>query len=316
MQAETHNQNAVDFPADLAHGAVAEAEKSLFQAQREKLDQEIAIHDNTIRQRSADIAEAEQRRARLVTELATAHERMTMAQNMAAQGAASKMEVLEAQSREERLKTEIGTAGDSLPKLRAAIAEEKSRIEAARAEFVSAAHNELVGALEDSEKLKQTITAAADRVKRTEIRAPIDGVINRIGVNTVGGVVKAGESIISLTPNTSAVLIEAKAQPRDRGTLRIGLDAEVRLSAYDAGELGLLQGQVTEVGADSLQETHGEPYYQVNILIKSIPPSYAGRVIVPGMTATADIVTGRRTVLAYLLSPLRKFTYTMFRDPR
>ena len=112
------------------------------------------------------------------------------------------------------------------------------------------------------------------------------------------------------------MLIEANAQPRDRGYLRPGLNAEIRVSAYDSGSFGQLKGRVTAVSADSLLDTHNQAYYRVNILVDSIPESYADKVMVPGMTVTADIVTGHRTMLSYLLSPLHKFTYDTFRDPK
>lgn len=316
LQAETQYKDKIDFPPELANLPAAGAERSLFVARRDKLSQEINIHENAIRQYYAQIDEAEQRRVRLIAELSTAHQRSEMVEGMTAHGAASKLEMLDAQSREQRIKTEIGEAADAVPRLKVSIAEEKSRIETAKAEVSSQAHGELVTTLEEVDRIKQNVTSAADRLKRTEIRAPIDGVINRIAVNTVGGVVRPGEDLIELIPTTDEVLIEAKAQPRDRGYLRIGLDSEIRVSAYDTAEIGLLKGRVTEVSADSIIDPHNNPYYQVNILVRSLPASYADHIIVPGMTVTADIVTGRRTVLAYLLSPLRKFTYNMFRDPR
>ena len=316
LEAEVKGKDAVVYPPEFTKLPAAEAERNLFAARRAKLTQEISVHENVIKQRSADIDEATQRLDRLKSELATAHQRMDMTQAMLARGAASKMEVLDAQSREQRLETEIGEVMGAIPKAKAAIEEEHARMENARAEFRSQAQNDLVTALAEADRLKQTMTTAADRLKRTEIRAPIDGVINHISVNTVGGVVKPGENLIELIPNTSKVLIEAKAQPRDRGFLRSGLASEIRISAYDAGEYGLLKGRVTEVSADSMQDGRSDPYYQVNILVDSIPPRYADHLIVPGMTVTADIVTGQRTLLDYLLSPLRKFTYNMFRDPR
>ena len=316
LEAEIQNKASVDFPSDIAGTPGAEAEQKLFDARKNRLNQEIQVHQNAIKQRQADIEDAEQRRKRLIVELETAHQRVEMAQNMAAHGAASRMEILEAQSREQRITTEIGEAEGAVPRLKAAIAEEMSRIEAGKAEFRTQAHDEWVAALEEIDRFKQNTTAAADRMKRTEIRAPVDGVINRIAVNTVGGVVKPGENLIDLIPDTNAVLIEAKARPRDRGYLRPGLDAEIRVSAYDTSALGLLKGKVTEVGADSIQEMRGDPFYQVNLLVRALPDSYLGHVLVPGMTVTADIVTGNRTVLAYILSPLSKFTYNMFRDPR
>lgn len=316
LEAETQGKNVLVLPPDLVSADVSKAERSLFDARRARLNQEIAVHQGAIRQRTADIDEAMQRKERLVTELATAHQRLEMVENMAAHGAASKLEILDARSREQRLRTEISETEGVIPRLKAAIAEEQARIETRKAEYSSQAHDELVLAVEEIEHLKQSITTAADRLKRTEIRAPVDGVINRISVNTVGGVVKPGETLIELIPSTEEILIEAKAHPRDRGYLRKGLDAQVRVSAYDTSSFGLLKGKVTEVSADSIQEMHGEPFFQVNVLVKALPSSYAGHLITPGMTVTADVVTGRRTFLSYLLSPLHKFTYSMFRDPR
>ena len=316
LEAEANNKDTLVLPADLAKAPGAEAERNLMQTQRAKLEQDISVHQNVIRQRTSDIEEATQRHQRLTNELATARQRVEMMEGMAAHGAASKIEVLDAESRDQRLRTELSETEGAIPKAKASIAEEQSRIEALRADFRTQAQNDLVTTLAEIDRLKQTITAAADRLKRTEIRAPIDGVINHISVNTVGGVVKPGENLIELTPNTEGVLIEAKALPKDRGFLRPGLSAQIRISTYDAAEYGVLQGRVTEVSADSLQDGRNDPYYQVNVRVDNISPRYAGHPMVPGMTTTADIVTGQRTMLGYLLSPLRKFTYNMFRDPR
>jgi adhesin transport system membrane fusion protein len=249
-------------------------------------------------------------------ELEVAGQRSKMMSSMAEKQVASKLDVLEAQSREGRLQTEMQSAQNAVPTLKAAIAEEEARVATVKADFRSQAQAELVTVLADIEQLKQALTAASDRVQRTEVRSPIDGTVNRIAVNTVGGVVKPGQTLVEIIPNTSQVLVEARASPQDRGNLRSGLNATLRVSAYDAGEFGLLKGRVTEVSADTVQDTRGEPYYRVNILVDHVPESYDGNPMVPGMTVSGDIVTGRRTILRYLASPLSKFTYQLFKDSR
>jgi adhesin transport system membrane fusion protein len=315
LEAEANDRPLV-FPEGLVDSDVAAAENALFLSRREKLNQEITVHENTIRQQTARLSEMNRRKASLAGELQVAHNRWALLSKMAERNAASKLEVLDAQGRERGLETELNAAQSAIPGLNAGIDEERSRIDAIKADFHNQAQNDLVATLAEIDRLKQVKISASDRVRRTEVRAPIDGTINRISVNTVGGVVKPGESLIELIPHTSEVLIEAKAQPKDRGYLRPGLNATVRISAYDVGELGVLKSRVTEVSADTVQDAHGDPYYRVNLLVSDIPPSYKDRMMVPGMTATADIVTGRRTVMGMLLSPLRKFTYSMFRDSR
>ena len=316
LEAEAHRKAAVAFPADIVTTGVLDAERRLFEARRARLEEEVAAHAGAIAQRTSDIAQATEMRVRLSVEHDTALQRLEVVQRMAARKAASRLEVLEAQGREQRLRTEIGEAEGALPKLRAAIAEERAKIASAHAEFAAQATNELAGVLSEIDTLRQRFANNADRQRRTEIRASSDGVINRIATNTVGGVVKPGETIIELTPTDGGLVIEARAQPRDRGFLHTGLPAQIRVSAFDPGDFGALRGRVTEVSGDSIPDQRSEPYYRVNILVQSLPDAFSGHELVPGMTVTADVVTGRRSVLAYVLAPVRRFSYSIFRDPR
>jgi len=316
LEAEVQGKATLVFPPDLAPLAVAKDELQLFVARRHKLEQEIAVHTSAIAQRSADIEEAGQRKNRLASEIETAHQRVELEKTMAARGATSRMEVLEAQSREQRLNTEIGEATAAIPKLKASINEEQAHIEAIKADFNSQSQSDYLQTTSEIDRLKQSLTMDADRMKRTDVRAPVDGVVNRIAVNTVGGVIKAGENLIELIPQSDEIMIEGKVNPRDRGYLHNGLEANIRVSAFDAGELGILKGQVTEVGADSISDGHTDPYYQVMTRVKVIPDAYLRNNFIPGMTVTVDVVTGKRTILAYLMSPVTKFTYNMFKDPR
>lgn len=316
LEAETHDQESLTLPPDLASSRFAEGERQLFQSRRTKLAQEIMIYQDSMAQRQAELDDNLKHAARLTSELATARQRSAMMVDMAANNAASRLEVLEAQSRAQRLETEIAEAKGAQPRLEGAIAEQRARIAAAKATFRSEAQNERVTTLAEIARLEQTLTTDSDRVRRTEIRAPVDGIINRIAVNTVGGVVKPGQSIIELTPTTSGVLVEARAKPQDRGYLHQGLESSLRISAYDVSEYGVLKGRVTDVSADSLQDSRGDPYYRVTLLVEDVPARYRGKTMIPGMTVTGDIVTGHRTLLKHLLSPLSKFTYNMFRDSR
>lgn len=316
LEAESKNEAAIRFPPALTKTDGAEAERILFSSRREKFLKEVQVHQEMIRQHTQALKDSETRREKLAGELVVAKKRSGIVENMAARRAASQMELLDAQSRERRIETEITEAENAKPKLTGAISEERARIEAITAEFRSKAQDDLVATLAEIERLQHVVTAEADRVKRTEVRAPIDGVINRLSVNTVGGVIKPGESLIEITPNTDAALIEAKALPRDRGELKPDLMTKVRVSAYDAAEFGTLTGKVSEISADTVQDSRGDPYYRVKVLVTKLPVAYTHKPLLPGMTVTGDVVTGRRTILHHILSPLRKFTNNMFRDSR
>jgi adhesin transport system membrane fusion protein len=317
LETEAKGEDTMVVPESLRDNPdLVEAEQQLFRSHRQKLEQELRIFEEQIHQRNTEMEQVDVRRQRLAGELNTARERSKLMVGMAAHAAASQIEVLEAESREQRLATEMSDAEASIPKLHGAIAEAQARMEEERARYHAEVEASLATAMQDIERLESVITAQADRYIRTEVRAPVDGIVNRITVNTVGGVVKPGDTIIELTPTTDKILVESRARPSDRGELRVGLPAKVRVSAYDVGELGILTGRVTEVSADTVQEARGEPYYRVMILVDDLPESYAGKQIVPGMTITGDVVIGRRTVMKYIISPFAKFTYNAFRDAR
>lgn len=316
LNAESRGLESLALPPDLADPRVADGERQLFISRRQKLEHELRVFEELNHQRVAELNELESRRQRLAGELSTAQQRSAILAGLASRNAASRLEILDAQSRDQRLATEMGAAEANLPKVRASIAEARARGEEAKARFRSQAQEDLVATRVEIDRLQQILTGQADRMTRTEVRSPADGVVNRITANTVGGVIKAGDVIVELTPTAGEVKIEAQARPSDRGELRPDLDTKVRVSAYDTGSLGTLTGRVIEVSADTVPDGRGEPFYRVGIRIDAIPDAYAGKLLAPGMTVTGDIVTGRRTVLRHILSPLNKFADNAFRDAR
>ncbi len=316
LKAEADGTAQISFSEEVTSEVVQGEEQRLFRARKHKLEQDLRVHQETIREHMAGLLEVESRRKKLEGELTIAQKRSALLDAMAARRAASQMELLEAQSREKRLETEIKDAEASIPRLKASLATEQARVASAQADFRTQAQEELVEVSAEIDRLSQLSTAAEDRVRRTEIRAPIDGVINRMSVATVGEVVKPGEAVIELTPGSEDVLIEARVQPKDRGDLQPGIPAKVRVSAYDVGKFGVLSGKLQDVSADTMQDSEKTPYYRAKILIERLPPAFEGHPILPGMTVAADLVIGQRTILSHLLSPLSKFTTSMFRDTR
>lgn len=316
LRSEAEDREEFPIPPDLANSPSASVERQLFLTRRQKVGQELKVYQEQVLQKSAELNEVVSRRRRLEVEMDTARQRLTMLVKLMERNAASQIEVLDARSREQRLATEIGDAESAVPKLRAALAELDARTQESKARFRAEAQSELIKSLGEIERLEQIMTSQSDRLTRTEVRAPVAGVVNRLAVTTVGGVIKPGETIAEITPYTSRFLIEARANPKDRGDLRIGLPAHIRVSAHDSATLGVLWGRVTDVGADTVADSKGDSYYRVTLLVEQLPPSYHDRLMSPGMTTTGDVVIGKRTVLNYLLSPLNKFAYNAFQDAR
>lgn len=317
LKAEAEGADRMVFPRGSEHDAVVQqAEQALFMARRQKLVQETGIFQEQIRQKTAEISESESRRQSLSAELEVARRQLSIISGLSAKNAASKLELLEAQGRVQRLLTQIGDTESAVPRLRAAIQEAEAKRGEVLARFRSEARSELGVAQMDLDSANEGLRAELDRVTRTDIRSPVKGIVNRIYINTIGGVVRAGEPIMELTPADERVLIEAQVRPNDRAELRPGLTANIKIGAYDFGIYGTLRGRLTDVSADTLSDERSNRYYRVELEVDTVPPSYRDNPIMPGMPVTADIVTGRRTVLQYILSPLNRFSYGAFLEPR
>lgn len=316
LLAELNGLDAIPFPDDLKDVDVRRAETEAWKARRTRLAEEIRVLHAQSAQKRGEISESGSRRQNLIAELGVAQEQYSVISGLRKNGAASELEVLEARSRVQRLSSQIAEAGAAVPRLRAGEAETESRVAEVRARFRSEASSELTQVRADLEKSNLEVGTNTDRLDRNSVRAPVSGFINRLAVTTVGGVVRPGEVLMEITPDDQRVVIEARARPNDRANLRRGLPARVRLGAYDYATFGAMDGEVAEVSADTLIDEKEGRYYRVRIEATPAPGARQPLEIVPGMTASADIVVGKRTVLSYLLSPLLKFRDGAFRDPR
>ena len=314
LMAESSGATEITFPADLDDDEVKQTESSAFLARRTRLNEEVKVLRDQNGQKRGEIAEAESRRRNLASELNVAKQQYRVIEGLRQNGAASNLELLDSQSRVQRLASQIAEAESAIPRLRAAVAETESRISEVSARFRAEASAELTQVRSDFEKSELEIDTNKDRLDRNKVRAPVSGFINRLAVTTEGGVVRPGEVLMEITSNEKGVLIEARARPNDRANLRNGLPARVRIGAYDYATYGALHGVVTEVSADTLLDEREGRYYRV--VLKTEPQDKEEMSTLPGMTAVADIVVGKRTVLSYLLSPLMRFRDSAFRDPR
>lgn len=316
LLAELNGLDAIVFPPGLDDPDVRRAETDAWRARRARLAEEIRVLNDQGAQKRGEIAESGSRRQNLVNELEVAQRQQRVIEGLRKEGAASELEALESQLRTQRLSSQIAEASAAIPRLRAGEAETASRVAEVRARFRSEASSELTQVRADLEKSTLEVGTNADRLNRNSVRAPVSGFINRLAVTTVGGVVRPGEVLMEITPNDQRVVIEARARPNDRANLHRGLPARIRLGAYDYATFGALDGEVAEVSADTLIDDKEGRFYRVRIEATPTPGSRQPGEIVPGMSVSADIVVGKRTVLSYVLSPLLKFRDGAFRDPR
>lgn len=317
LQAEADGLASVKLPPNLsASEPVVRAEVAAFGSRRERLVQETRVMQEQIAQKRAELAEQQSRQHSLTAEMEVSRKQLGVVQAMMQRQSASQMEMLDAQAKVLRYETQIQDSAAAVPKLKAAIAEIDERIRDASARFRADARTELALARSELDRVEQEVRGESDRVARTEVRSPVSGVVNRVYFNTVGGVVKPGDSIIELTPSDEAVLVEARVRPADRADLKDGVPARVRLSAFPTSRYGTLPGKVVEISADTVPDERNERYYRVKVAVDPGGQAIPIGQITPGLTATVDLVTGQRTVLDYLLGPLKTFSSRALSEPR
>lgn len=290
-----------------APALVAEQQK-LWDSRRQELEASVAVAQGQIDQRQKEQAEARSRVDSLIRMLSLARETLTMEEKLVAQKAGAAADLLRARQEVSRLEGDLEAARITIQRSDAALAEAHSRLEEVQARYRAESSQKLSDLAADSASLSEKLTAQQDRVNRRELRSPMDGVVNRLIISTEGGVAKPGETIMELVPVNDRLLIAARVKPSDIAFIHPGQTVQVRITAYDSSIFGALEGKVARIGADALIDEREGPYFEVYI---ETDRNYLGKqeerlTISPGMAADASILTGKRTIMEYLLKPVIK----------
>lgn len=302
---------APTFSRELAAAApesVAE-QQALWRSRQAERENTRETLRKQLAQREEELAEARSRISTLGDLLTDARESLAMEDKLLKQGAGARADYLNAKQRVSSLIGDREAANVSLQRLQAAIQEARSRLAEADSRYIAEAGKEKSELELKAATTSEQMTAQADRVARREVRAPMDGIVNRILLNTVGGVAQAGQTLLELVPAQDTLLISARVKPADIAFLHPGQIAQIRISAYDSSIFGALPGKVKRVGADALvDKERQETYFEV---ILEAERNYLGDAkerltLSPGMAADASILTGKRTVMEYLLKPVLK----------
>ncbi|MEM7520330.1 MAG: HlyD family type I secretion periplasmic adaptor subunit [Pseudomonadota bacterium] len=308
LEAEARLAQSFDFPAGLeARNPLATgAEKEVFLSRLLQLDQEITVLENRLSQRQAELVELEALRQKISFTLAPLDQEIALSEDLFERGAIPQIELLRLRSRRAELSGDLVIADASGPRIAASIREAESQIEAARASYVSFARERLARLQVELAVVQEGMRAADDRVTRTAVRAPTRGTVNTVNVATIGAVVQPGAALVEIVPIDDRLLIEVDIRPQDVAFIRPGEAASVKITAYDYLVYGSLDGKVTRIGADTIENAQGEQFFRIVVETDKahLGTSDARLEIIPGMVASVDIQTGSKSVLSYLGKPV------------
>ena len=229
-----------------------------------------------------------------------------MSEPLVAEGAISRVEVLRLKRAEVESRGQLDATTLAMPRAEAAIKEVERKIDETRGRFRSEALTELNVARTDLSKIQSSGKALEDRVSRTLVTSPVRGIVKQLLVNTIGGVIQPGSDLVEIVPLDDKLLVEARIRPQDIAFLHPGQEAVVKFSAYDYTIYGGLKAELVQIGADTVTDDDGNSFYVIKLRTdKSHLGSEAHPLlIIPGMVASVDIITGKKSVLSYLLKPI------------
>ncbi|CAN7622850.1 HlyD family type I secretion periplasmic adaptor subunit [Aminobacter sp. LjRoot7] len=298
-------------PESLVEAApeICENEQKLLVARRQNFETKLNVLKSRLDQREKELNEAKVNVQRLTESLAVSDREAALVTSMVKRNLMAKTEQIRVDREQTEMRGQLNLADETIKRTGAAIVEAKLQVDEFGLQLQQEALDELTQALAELSVVDETIRGASDRVARTDIRSPVDGIVNTLDVNTLGAFVQPGAVVAGIVPTSETLLVEARVSPRDVAFIRPGQKALIKVSAYDFSIFGGLDGKVQNITADSLVDQNtGEPYYQVRVSTDRSALERDGKSysIIPGMISTVEIITGRKTILSYLLKPINK----------
>ena len=288
---------------------VCDNEQKLLVARRDNFGNKLSVLKSRLDQRENELDEATVNSRRLAENITVSDKEAKLVASMVKRGLMAQTEQLRVDREQTELRGQLDLSAETIKRIESTIVEAKLQVDELGLQLQQEALDELTQALSELSVVDETIRGASDRVARTDIRSPVDGIVNTLELNTVGAFVQPGAVVAGIVPTSETLLVEARVSPRDVAFIRPDQDALIKVTAYDFSIFGGLGGKVSNITADSLVDQNtGEPYYQVRVSTDSSELEKDGKSfsIIPGMICTVEIMTGRKTILSYLLKPINK----------
>lgn len=283
---------------------IVEQERRLWETRTQELNATVNIARDQLRQRQQELRESQANRDQATSSCSLTTEELRVTRPLLQSGAVSEVDLLRLQRDVARFCGEARAAGAQIGRIQAAIQEAERKIQESELTARNLARAELSETRSKLGTLEQGQLALQDRVRLAEVRSPVRGTVNTLMANTVGGVVQPGKDILDIVPLDDTLLMEVQINPRDIGFLHAGQEAQVKFSAYDFAIYGGLQGRVEQIGANTITDEKGNSFYVVKVRTEKATVGDDSRPIIPGMLAEVHILTGKRTLLQYLLKPI------------
>jgi len=313
------NKKMPIYPEDLLQNAkfMVERQQEEYSGRLDNLINQLAIQEQQIQQREQEVAELKSKISTLKISYQLASKELALTRPLAEKNIVSKIELYKLERSVNELQGELNSVQLLSPKLKSVLQESiLNRRETALA-YRAEARAKLNDLQNKLSRINESQVGAQDKVTKALILSPVVGTIKTIHINTLGGVVKPGETIAEIVPTEDKLMVEAKIKPRDIAFIYPGLPAVVKITAYDFTRYGGLTGKVVHISADTTQDEEGNSFYLIRVRTDdSSIKNKKGEVmpIIPGMLTEVDVITGKRTILEYILNPILRANEAALRE--
>ncbi len=303
LKAQSDFQSDVNFSKEIPKDFV-ESEKGIFDEEMKHFHDDKKALEDKLSQAKLELKQKEQKLANIKKEYQTAKENLSITKKLIVQGAASKKQYLNELSKTQSLRTQMSNLQSEIPIVKEKISEVKNRINSYKSETKSKWLKALADIQTKIKELKEEKSAELDREKRKVVVSVVDGIVKKLYFHTIGGVVKPGDRIAEITPIDDKLIIEAKIESKDRARVVEGQKVSIAITAYSYTKYGFLDGKLLSISPDSFIDKNGQSFYQVKVQANN--ENFAkDKPILPGMVANINILTGKKTIMEYLLKPLK-----------
>lgn len=284
---------------------IIDGEQALYETRRSELRTMLAINEQQLQQRQQELSEMRARKASAERQAEFGQQELARTRPLLATGAVSEVDIIRLERDVSRARGDAEQAGAQIARVQAAIGEAQRKSQETELSFRNEARKELAEVMGKLNALNEGAVALADRVDKASVKSPVRGRVQRLLANTVGGVVQPGKDIVEIVPLDDNLVLEAKVQPKDIAFIHPGQDATVKFTAYDFAIYGGLAAKVENISPDTVVDERGNAFYLVRV--RTTQAHFNDKMpIIPGMTAEVDVLTGKKTVMAYLLKPVLK----------
>mgnify|MGYP005988914739 FL=1 len=317
LNAQTNHDDFI-IPSDIPKISLPlfEREKSLFLTNISQFKTQQQVLQQKLNQRKHELNEVKVHIKHFSSALELIKEEVRITEPVVLKGVKPKVEFIKLKREQNTIEERYYSAKISIPRLEAAIEEAQNNLSALEYQSQSKLKQEINEVTAELERIIASNKALTDETQRSFVRSPSNGIIQSIFVHTIGGVVKPGDNLIELVPSDDVLWVEVKLKPSDIAFIYPGQKAIVKFTAYDFSIYGGLAGEVVKISADTKTDRQENTFYTVHIKTKQ---SFLGNSkdplkIIPGMTTSVDIITGKKTVLDYILKPILRATYYTFSE--